>query len=76
MDYPSMREMTIEEYKDYIEDDLFLLHLKDILVLTETLQPIACTKEQIDALIEYLQKQRSSIPYEKDCSIRGSAKLK
>lgn len=65
MDHPSMREMTIDEYKDYVEDELFHRNHHDVLTLLNN-EPIACTKEQIEALIEFLQEQKSHMPYAKD----------
>lgn len=66
MDYPSMRIMTSDEYKKYIDEELFRRNHHDVLMVAANSDPVACTKEQIDILIEYLQYQKTHMPYKKD----------
>jgi hypothetical protein len=56
IDAPTMRKMTIEEFKDYIEDGLMYINHHDVLCSLPDANIIACNQEQIEALIEYLNK--------------------
>jgi hypothetical protein len=58
----TMAELTEEEYIDYVKNDkLLLVDHHGVLRSGQTGQPFACTPEQVDLLIDYLQNQRQRV---------------
>lgn len=57
MDIPTMQEMSLDEYKTYIKrHGLVYLDHHDILRSVAADYPLATSKEQLDALIDPMQK--------------------
>lgn len=56
LDIHSMHALTHDEYASYLEHELFFVDHHDILRANIGQYPIACTKDQVDGLIEYLIK--------------------
>lgn len=58
-DIPMMYEMSGDDYREYVQQDSILwLDRNDILRDRVTGRPVATTREQLDILIEELQKHR------------------
>lgn len=58
VDIPTMYQMPLSQYKDYLEFSLLWVDHHDVLRSEVAGFPIATTREQLDALIEYLQSLR------------------
>ena len=54
-DIPTMAEMSSSEYKNYIETSLIFADSHGVIRATQGEYPLACSKAQLTALIEYLQ---------------------
>ena len=55
VDIQNMAEMTIDEYKEYLDGGLLFVDHHDILRSEPAGYPLAVTKEQFSALMEYLK---------------------
>lgn len=55
VDIPTMRDMSVSEYRAYIEDELFFVDHHDVLRSAMGEYPLAVTCEQLQALVAYLQ---------------------
>ncbi|MBZ0226394.1 MAG: hypothetical protein K8F51_10515 [Comamonas sp.] len=55
VDIRTMSEMTAEEYEEYLESGLLTVDHHDVLRSEPAGYPLATTKEQLQALINYLQ---------------------
>ena len=60
-DIPSMYKMSKEEYKYYIENELFFVDHHDVLRSAIAQYPIAVTRDQLEILITHLQSLRSKV---------------
>ena len=58
MDIPSMLELSDDEYRNIIDGEMFLVDHHEILRLETTGQPIATSIEQLNILIEELEKMK------------------
>lgn len=56
VDIPTMADMPIEEYKDYLRFGLIFVDHHDILRSAVAGYPLAVNKEQLNALIAYLNE--------------------
>lgn len=54
-DIPTMREMPVDGYKNYVAKDLLFLDHHGVLRSDIGQYPIATSPEQIEALIDYLK---------------------
>ena len=62
VDIPTMNGMSIEQYRDFIRDDgLVLVDHHDVLRSSIAGYPLATTREQLDILIEELQRLRNKM---------------
>lgn len=61
IDIPTMQDMSLEDYKDHIEGSLMFVDHHGILRSSVAEYPLATTKEQFDALLNYLQAIRPKI---------------
>jgi len=53
-DIPTMAEMSLTEYNNYIETNLIFTDSHGVIRATQGEYPLACNKAQLAALIEYL----------------------
>lgn len=56
-DIPSMKEMSIEEYQQYLEEELLFVDPHDVLRSGIGGFPLAATPEQAKALMTFLEGQ-------------------
>jgi hypothetical protein len=56
VDIPTMREMSIHEYETYLRGGLLFVDHHDILRSAPAEYPLATTKQQLRALIRYLEE--------------------
>jgi hypothetical protein len=61
VDIPTMREMAIEDYDDYLRGGLLQVDHHEVLRSEPAGYPIATTREQVEALIAYLKEIAPSI---------------
>jgi predicted nucleic-acid-binding protein len=61
VDIPTMYKMSIEEYKNYIETEVFWVDHHDVLRSAIAQYPLAVTREQLHTLIAYLQSLDSQV---------------
>jgi hypothetical protein len=61
VDIFTMRQMTLAEYEQYIRNSLIYVDHHDILRSMAAGYPLAVTKEQFKALMEYLRELEPSI---------------
>jgi len=61
VDIPTMYKMSIDEYRQYIETELFFVDHHDVLRSAIAQYPLAVTHEQLRALITYLQSLDSKV---------------
>lgn len=61
VDIPTMADMPIEEYKDYLRFGLMTVDHHDILRSAVAGYPLATNKEQLNALVDYLNEIASKI---------------
>lgn len=64
VDIPSMQEMSVEEYQEYLNGELLFVDHHDILRSGPAEYPLATNKEQLEILISYLQGLRSRVGFE------------
>lgn len=62
VDIPTMEEMSAIDYRDYLESSLLFVDHHGALRAIVGEYPVAATKAQIDALIEYLRDARQRMP--------------
>jgi len=63
VDIPAMEEMTIEDYKEYVRSKLTFIDHHDLLRSGPAEYPIACTQEQLEVYIKYLNEIKSRLKY-------------
>lgn len=61
VDIPTMGEMSADEYEEYLRTRLLLVDHHDVLRSGLAGYPIAVTKAQIRALLEYLKEMEPRI---------------
>ncbi|USR37848.1 hypothetical protein L1F06_014305 [Ectopseudomonas hydrolytica] len=61
VDILSMQEMSVEEYREYLNGELLFVDHHDILRSGPAEYPLATNKEQLEILISYLQGLRSRV---------------
>ncbi len=61
VDIQTMYKMDIEEYKQYIETEMLWVDHHDVLRSAIAQYPMAVTREQLHALIAYLQSLDSQV---------------
>ena len=62
VDIPTMLQLTDERYQAFVDDlGLFDIDHHEILRCSRTGIPIATTREQIDIVIEWLNRHRDSL---------------
>lgn len=61
IDILSMQEMSVEEYREYLNGELLFVDHHDILRSGPAEYPLATNKEQLEILISYLQGLRSRV---------------
>jgi len=61
IDIPTMSEMSIDEYKEYVEFGLTYIDHHEILRSAPAGYPIACTKAQLSAFIDYLNSIKDKL---------------
>jgi len=61
VDIQGMTSMSHEDYREYLESGLFFIDHHDILRSGPAEYPIACTKAQITALIDYLNEIKGKL---------------
>jgi hypothetical protein len=62
VDIPTMNQMSDDQYRDFIRNDgLMFIDHRDVLRSFVADYPIATTREQLDILIEELQRLRSKM---------------
>lgn len=61
VDIPTMYEMNIDEYKEYLANELFFVDHHDVLRSAIAQYPLAVTREQLSALIVHLQSLESKV---------------
>jgi hypothetical protein len=61
IDKITMQEMTANQYTEHLEQHLFFADSHGIICATQGEYPIACTKEQLTMLINYLETKRGSL---------------
>lgn len=64
VDIPTMRDMSLAEYQTYIENELLFIDHHDVLRSGMGQYPLAVTREQVRALIAYLQAIGSQVGIE------------
>lgn len=57
----TMQDMTGDQYAEHLEQHLFFTDTHGIICATQGEYPIACTKEQLTILINYLETKRGSL---------------
>ena len=62
IDIPTMSKMSNDEYRDYLRGEGLMFINDGVLRSTAGGYPIATSREQIDALIEHLQRVFDSFP--------------
>lgn len=70
MDIPSMSALSDDEYRNIIDGEMFWVDHHDILKVETSGQPIATSIEQLNILIEELEKMKTRM-VSKDCFIAG-----
>lgn len=60
-DIPTMAQMPLSEYKNYIETSLIFADPHGVIRATQGEYPLACNKAQLAALIEYLHGKNDSL---------------
>lgn len=53
-DNDTLRNMTNEEFSNFIEDGILFINSHDVLCTVQNADVIACTQEHVDCLIKYL----------------------
>ncbi len=61
VDIPTMRDMSIDEYKEYVEFGIVFVDHHEILRSAPAEYPIACTKTQLSAFIDYLNSIKDKL---------------
>lgn len=61
MDIPSMTVLADDEYRSLFKNELFWVDHHNILRVENTGQPIATSVEQLNIMIEELEKMKSSM---------------
>lgn len=61
VDILRMQEMSVEEYREYLNGELLFVDHHDILRSGPAEYPLATNKEQLEILISYLQGLRSRV---------------
>lgn len=61
VDILSMQEMSVEEYREYLNGELLFVDHHGILRSGPAEYPLATNKEQLEILISYLQGLRSRV---------------
>ncbi len=61
VDIPEMREMPLEEYLEYVKNELFFIDHHDVLRSAMGEYPLAVTKEQMKLLIQHLQEAQDRV---------------
>lgn len=56
LDIPSVRALSEDEYRNYIQDESFHVDPNGVLRVTTTGQPVATTLEQLAVLMDELTK--------------------
>ena len=60
-DNETIRNMTNEEFSDFIEDGILRINHHEVLCTVQNADVIACTQEHIDCLINYLTSIKSKL---------------
>lgn len=58
IDIPTMRDMPIDQYKEYVKHELFFMDHHEVLRSTFCEYPYATSPAQIDAFIEVLREYK------------------
>lgn len=53
-DNDTLRNMTNEEFSNFIEDGILFINHHEVLCTVQNADVVACTQEHIDCLINYL----------------------
>ncbi|MGX5173799.1 hypothetical protein ACUR5C_07235 [Aliikangiella sp. IMCC44653] len=61
VDIVTMADMSMDDYKRYLESDLLLVDTHDVLRSQPAGYPLATNAEQVDTLINYLNSIRSKV---------------
>jgi hypothetical protein len=61
VDIPTMGEMNIDDYKDYLDEGLFFVDHHSVLRSLPAGYPIAVTKTQFKALVDYIKSLESKV---------------
>lgn len=61
-DNESLRNMTNEEFSNFIEDGILFVNHHEVLCTVQNADVIACTQEHIDCLINYLTNIKPKLP--------------
>ena len=61
-DNETLRNMTNEEFSNFIEDGILFINHHEVLCTVQNADVIACTQEHIDCLINYLTSIKSKLP--------------